>query len=104
MDADEIKEEIAHQQALIKEYRKHLRELELQSASFGAIVPTHIQIERDKYISKINACERSIENLIKEQSKNTEKYNALILIVNDVIEICELLRGILDDAGCDIIY
>ena len=59
MDADEIKEEIAHQRLLQKEYRRRLRVLEQQAAKFGdAHVPPHIQIEIDDITEKIQETER----------------------------------------------
>jgi hypothetical protein len=63
MDADEIKEEIAHQRALREEHRKLLRVLERQAAKFGIHVPPYIQIEIDALIEQIQHCEQKIENL-----------------------------------------
>lgn len=60
MDADEIKEEIAHQRTLQREYRKRLRVLEAQAAKFGIYVPPHIQIEIDEMNEKISDCENAI--------------------------------------------
>jgi hypothetical protein len=63
MDADELKEEIQHQQELIKGYRKRQRVLEQQASVFGLHVPPHIQIEIDDLQEKIYECEDMIAKL-----------------------------------------
>ena len=45
MDADELKEEIAHQRTLQKEYRKRLRVLEQQAASLGGPASPDLDLE-----------------------------------------------------------
>lgn len=63
MDADELKEEIAHQRTLQKEYRKRLRVLEQQAAKFGVHAPPHIQVEIDDITEKMQEKEHEIAKL-----------------------------------------
>ncbi len=68
MDADEIREEIAHNKALIKEYKKSLRVLELQAAKFGLHVPPYIQIEIDEIRERVQSFEQSVLKYDTSQS------------------------------------
>jgi len=59
---DEIKEEIEHQEALKRGYRKRLRKLEEQAAIFGLHVPPHIDIEIDELKERIEECDKKIQS------------------------------------------
>ncbi len=62
MDADDTKEEILHNRALIKKYREQLKVLELQKAGFGDLyVPPYIQIEIDKLNENMQKCKQEID-------------------------------------------
>lgn len=61
MDIEEVKEEIIHHKALIKEYKKRLRILELQEAQLGLHVEPHIQIEIEALAEKIKSSEHKLE-------------------------------------------
>src|SRR5262245_56321920 len=90
MDADEIKEEIAHQQALIREYKKHLRVLELQSASFGLSCPPHIITEIDRLKSKIREFE--LERVYANST--TIKTQLITQLGNDIVSIEHALSNV----------
>jgi hypothetical protein len=84
MDADEIKEEIAHQRVLQKEYRKRLRVLEQQAAKFGdTYVPPHIQVEIDELAEKVKRCENKVND-----------HNKLIVMISLEIFIDRFIEGL----------
>jgi len=86
MDDDEIKEEIAHNRVLIKEYNKHLKVLELQAAKFGLHIPSYIQVEIDELNKNIQECKRLIHDherqLLSTDVISVETNN----IINETIE------------------
>jgi hypothetical protein len=63
MDADEVKKEIVHQRELIKEFREHLRILEIQAAKYGLLAPPHIQTEIEGVKKSIQSCKLHIERV-----------------------------------------
>jgi hypothetical protein len=63
-DSEEVDEQIAQYRTLIKESRKRLRVLEIQSVQFGREVPPHIQLEIDEINEKIRTYKNNI-NLLK---------------------------------------
>jgi hypothetical protein len=83
MGLEEIEEEIEHQKALIKSYRKRMRVLEQQAAAFGLHVPPHIQIEIDELAERIEACKKIIEHNEHMLPKVTG--NPLPSVVNDIL-------------------
>jgi hypothetical protein len=60
-DPEEIAEQIAHYDTLIKESKKRLRVLEVQSVQYGREVPPHIQLE----VSDINDRIKTYQSNIK---------------------------------------
>jgi hypothetical protein len=91
MDADEREEEIAHQQELIKGYRKRQRVLEQQAAVFGLHVPPHIQIEIDDLNETIQQCKNKLSdcksNLIDPLRQKLNIYTNIFSAIKDETSI-----------------
>src|SRR6266487_4792495 len=99
MDADELKEEIAHCQALIKDYTKRLRVLERQAAKFGIHVPPQIQVEIDELAEKIQKLTKTVDDhkqlLVTLGERNVTE---VIAVVADLlgISIEDLNKAVVD--------
>jgi chromosome segregation ATPase len=62
MNLDSFKQEILHNIALIKEYKKRLRVLERQAARFGpGFAPSHILVEIDEVRSILEGFDENVE-------------------------------------------
>lgn len=62
-DPDEIREEVAHKQAVLQAYQKRLHVLELQQATHGIAAPPHIVIEVEDLTAQINQIKQDIQDL-----------------------------------------
>jgi hypothetical protein len=62
-DPEEIKQEIEHQKAVVRGYRKRLYKLEEQAARFGVDTPPHIQIEIEELQERIHTILREVTRL-----------------------------------------
>jgi CheY-like chemotaxis protein len=107
MDADEIKEEIAHQRALKKEYSKRIRALELQAAKFGLYTPSYIPVEIDDLLKEIAKINNFIEfhdrtskvNISGEYLFAGDKTKHKILVVDDEKPTRDILAAALKRYG-----
>jgi hypothetical protein len=101
MDADELKEEIAHQKVLIQDYSKRLRVLEKQSASFGSYTPPYIQVEIDEtnrvirsYKEKIDTTKKSLASPLDEQIKQINfELTPVRKFIDDIKEQIKYIEG-----------
>lgn len=92
MDIQALQEEIDHTKKLIKVYLKRLRILEIQAATFGILVPPHIQIEIDTTKENIQKCHFSIDtkNRVLQMHEEINKRLSELQEVNRIIEFIEL--------------
>ncbi len=83
MDADELREEIAHQRGLQKHHRKRLRALERQVAMLGrAKVPFYVLQDIKKIDEEVQSCEHKVMTcrnmLVKLKREEMERLEAKI--------------------------
>jgi hypothetical protein len=64
MDADEVKQEILHHRARIKDYKRHIQILEEQKSIQGIYVPSGVVLQIENYQELIRKCEYTISGLI----------------------------------------
>src|SRR5262245_2578988 len=81
MDIEGIRVEIAHHEALTKEFRKRLRILEQQAAKLGIYSPPHIQIETEELRMSIQDAEHKAHLLKKTVETFTTFKQEFLFIV-----------------------
>jgi DNA repair exonuclease SbcCD ATPase subunit len=97
MYSEDTREEIEHQQALIKQYTINLRDLEKQAAQFGLTIPTNIQNAMSVEKSRITESQQRLLKLQAQSLQTQTTVSELKMLIDQFSTRISALETIIHD-------